>query len=166
MISDIFWWKSCMAIMYIKIYWPWWKRSTGQFNCWFDFPEGTGLQIMLWRYRTYISNIKQFILTKKDLLLWNQNCIGWECFCKNAANYIYTSKYCTACHAICVKGLRHMKFAINSCCLDILPMKVSHLLKHHADICYEWKNRTKYPIIYKYMWYTIIRIQIEKYGPR
>ena len=82
---------------------------------------------------------------KKDLLLWNQNCIGWECFCKNAANYIYTSKYCTACHAICVKGLRHMKFAINSCCLDILPMKVSHLLKHHADISCEWKNRTKYP---------------------
>ena len=84
--------------------------------------------------------------TKKDLLLWNQNCIGWECFWKNAANYICLSKYCTACHAVCVKGLRHMKFAINSCCLDILPMKVSHLLKHHADMSFEWNNCTKYPI--------------------
>ena len=83
---------------------------------------------------------------KKDLLLWNQNCIGWECFWKNAANYICLSKYCTACHAVCVKGLRHMKFAINSCCLDILPMKVSHLLKHHADMSFEWNNCTKYPI--------------------
>ena len=105
--------------------------------------EGTGLQIILWKDRTYISNIKQLISTQKDLLLLNQNCIGWECFWKNAANYICLSKYCTACHAVCVKGLRHMKFAINSCCLDILPMKVSHLLKHHADICYEWKKSYK-----------------------
>ena len=141
-------WQLCIS-KYIDL------DENEEFNCWFDFPEETGLQKMLWKYRTYISNIKQFILTKKDLLLCNQNCIGWECFCKNAANYIYTSKYCTACHAVCVKGLRHMKFAINSCCLDILPMKVSHLLKHHADICYEWKNRTKYPIIYKYVFIRI-----------